>query len=64
MTSREKHRQITKNLARMERLRESLIRQYDALRDLKATEPQWKARYARLQKTLEKLKGGSFNDQA
>jgi hypothetical protein len=54
----EQQRQITKNIARMERLRRSLERQFEELRDLKSTDPRYMQKFRRLQQTVAKLKEG------
>jgi hypothetical protein len=56
----EKHKAITENIARLERLRKSLIRQYEAMRDLKASDPRYMQKFRRFQKTAERIKNGGI----
>jgi hypothetical protein len=55
MTNREKHRLITNNLARRRLLVESLERQYEALRDLHENSPEYKAKFRRFEKTVQRI---------
>ena len=55
MTRSEKHKLITKTLAKKRQLRKSLLRQYEGLRDLTEDDPRWKARFVRFERTAERL---------